>query len=580
MTSGFSIDIIVKKEKFISIIFISYINLLYNNLDIDSKAKRFIRTCHPIYIYSVKSIKREAPSGDHRLVLKSHRGASSMNTSEEHIIFVQDIMVKQEGIDIQTSCIYLTILSVFISKYLIFNKSIIDNYFHIVLSALHQWGALDIKHPCPPRSGASRFHRTEWRDIFTNLIDSNSFMHHLIRRDEINRYIIENTYIMDIIHQKSVCTIHTLYIKVAQNYIVINDIKKTQSSYRITHDISLVDSIIYDTSIYHTIIYDSFGTIMVDGIDLSSMTRDYSIIEFIDFMKHPSENIDIILNNHILKKKDLNIRVNTYTSHIFEFIIFALNINPTQQFSNIIQRVNNIIDYLIETDINNIYLSSIYFIDISSPNISMVSIIENFIIIESVISPQVQDFVYNQLVHPGSQLQLGISQYDNIILNIHHNINFHIEHLIHHLETYITFYLWIYSIFNITFYISYVSQFIIEPYSTISEIDVIKTVNTNKTSYMDIKIPEPYITTGDTGISVYLIISLVEPIDSIMEIRNIILAGEGADIKIIKGIVCLHPYIQGRPHHCGDREDIMTKSWHLEERRHQSTSLWTSSSVG
>ena len=141
MTSGFSIDIIVKKEKFIRIIFISYINLLYTT-DIDIKAERFIGTFHPSYIYLVKSINREAPSGDHQLTLKSHHGASSMNTSEEHIICVQDIMVKQEGLDIQTSCIYLTILSVFISKYFIFNESIIDNYFHIILLALRSVGSI------------------------------------------------------------------------------------------------------------------------------------------------------------------------------------------------------------------------------------------------------------------------------------------------------------------------------------------------------------------------------------------------------------------------------------------------------
>ena len=138
MTSGFSIDIIVKKEKFIRIIFISYINLLYN-ADIDIKAERFIGTFHSAYIYLVKSINREAPSGDHELTLKSHRGASSMN-----IICVQDIMVKQEGLDIKTSCIFLNILCVFISKYFIFNESIIDNYFHIILLALHQCEALDI----------------------------------------------------------------------------------------------------------------------------------------------------------------------------------------------------------------------------------------------------------------------------------------------------------------------------------------------------------------------------------------------------------------------------------------------------
>ena len=166
--SGSTIDIIVKKKKFISNGWTSYINLLYSNLDIDIKAERFIRTQHPSYIYSVKSINREAPSREHRLVLKSHRGASSMNTSEEHIIYVQDIMVKQEGIDIQTSCI-LTILSVFISKHLFFKESIIDNYFHIILVALHQWEALDITHPCPSRNGARRSHHIEWRDILTNL---------------------------------------------------------------------------------------------------------------------------------------------------------------------------------------------------------------------------------------------------------------------------------------------------------------------------------------------------------------------------------------------------------------------------
>ena len=344
---------------------------------------------------------------------------------------------------------------------------------------------------------------------------------------------------MDITHQKSVCIIHNFYIKVAQDYTVINDIKETQSSYSTTQDISLVDAIsydtiIYDTSIYHTSICDSLGTIMVDDIDLSSTTRDYNIIEFIDFMKHPSENIDIIFNNHILKKKDFNIRVDTSTSHIFEFIFTTLNINPIQLFSSIIRNVNNIIDYLIQTDINNIYLPCIHFIDISSSNINMVNMIDYVIITEFVISLQVQDFIHNQLVHIGSQLQLGIIQYDNIILNIHHNIDCHIEHLIHHLESYITFYLWIHSIFNITFYISYLSEFIIELYSTIIEINVIRNGNTNQASYMDIKIPEPYITTGETSTSAYLTISLMELIDSTMEIKSIIVAGNGADIKIIR----------------------------------------------
>ena len=129
-----------------------------------------------------------------------------------------------------------------------------------------------------------------------------------------------------------------------QDHIVINDIKEAQSSYSMNQDISLVDSIIYDTTICHISICDSFGTIMVDDIDLSSMTREHSISGFIDFMKHPSENIVIIFNNHIFKKKDLNIRADTFTSHIFKLIIITLNINPTQQFSNIFQSDNIIID--------------------------------------------------------------------------------------------------------------------------------------------------------------------------------------------------------------------------------------------
>ena len=119
-------------------------------------------------------------------------------------------------------------------------------------------------------------------------------------------------------------------------------------------------------------------------------------------------------------------------------------------------------------------------------------------------------------------------------MNIHHNTDFHLEHIIHHLESYITPNILIHITFNITVYISYISHLIIEPYSTIIETDVIRNVNTDKTSFMDIKIPELYITTGDTNISVYIITSIVELINSIMETRTIIVAGDRADIKIIK----------------------------------------------
>ena len=113
-------------------------------------------------------------------------------------------------------------------------------------------------------------------------------------------------------------------------------------------------------------------------------------------------------------------------------------------------------------------------------------------------------------------------------------MDLNLDHLINHLESYITLHLLIYLTFNITLDISYINQFIIEPYSTILETDAIRNVNIDKTSYMDIKIHELYITTGDTDISVYLIISIVELIDSIRGTRTIIVAEDRADIRIIK----------------------------------------------
>ena len=512
-SSSSSIDIFVKKEKFISIIFITYINLLYNNLDINIKAERFIRNHHS-YIYSVKSINREAPSGDHRLVLKSHRGASSMSTSEEHIIYMQDIMVKQE--DNQTSCI-LTILSAFISNHFIFIESIVDNHFHIILVALHQWEALDITHSCPSGNGARRSHLIEWK--------------------ETNKYIlIKNIDHMDITHQKNVCFIYTHYIYVKQDHIVTYDIKADLSSRSITQDISIIDTIIYDTTAHHIKICDSFGTIIVDDIDLSSMTKEYIIIGLIDFMKHPSEDIDIIFNYIILEKKDLDIRANTFNSHILEFIITTPDINPTQQFSNISQSDNIIIDYIIQIDIYSIYHPFIFYLDISSHNITMVGIMDyhiDQIITDLVISLQSQKFIHNQITTLPTQQQLNIIHHTTSVSIIHYRVDFKLEHLINHLESYITFHLRTYFTFNITLDISYVNQFIIELYNTILETEVIRNVNSDEISYMDIKIPESYITTGDADIFVYLIINTVKLIDSIRETRTIIVAEDRANIKII-----------------------------------------------
>ena len=60
--------------------------------------------------------------------------------------------------------------------------------------------------------------------------------------------------------------------------------------------IHLIDTIIYDTlasdAVYHTPasatiqkVYDSFGTIMKDSIDLTTITSDYNLINLVDFMK-------------------------------------------------------------------------------------------------------------------------------------------------------------------------------------------------------------------------------------------------------------------------------------------------------
>ena len=74
----------------------------------------------------------------------------------------------------------------------------------------------------------------------------------------------------------------------------INNIKTEKEA-----KIHIIDAIIYDTmssdASYHTPpsetiskIYDSFGPIMADGLDLTSMTSDYTLITLVDFMKQAS----------------------------------------------------------------------------------------------------------------------------------------------------------------------------------------------------------------------------------------------------------------------------------------------------
>ena len=117
--SYISIHAVFEKKKFIRVIFMPYINLSYNNLDLIIEAERFIRNHH--YAYPMKNINREVSSEVHNnygkfirtdsIILESidesipyvhqhphlfHHGASSMNTSGKHIISVQYPMVNQE----------------------------------------------------------------------------------------------------------------------------------------------------------------------------------------------------------------------------------------------------------------------------------------------------------------------------------------------------------------------------------------------------------------------------------------------------------------------------------------------------
>ena len=497
--SSCSIDTLVKKKKKdINIIFMPYINLLLNNLDINIKAERFIRNHHS-YIHLVRSITREVPSEDHRLVLKSHHGTSSRNTSEEHITYVQHTMVKQEDIQVYR---ILTILCVLVSKYLILSESIIDNHFHIILVALHQWKALDITHSCPSGNGAHRSHLIEWKE--TN-----------------HSTIIKNIDYVEITHQKKVCFIYSHDIYVSQGRVVINDINADLSSHSITQNISIIDTIIYDTTTHHISIYNRFGTIIVEDIDLSSMTEEYILITFVDFMKYSSEHIDIILDNVIIEKKDLNIRTDPFIIIVLEFIIT----NNVQQLSNILQRDNVILDYIIMTNVYNIHHLFISYLDISNHNLTMAGLMDHHI----------DQFITNLviIIQLHELQQLNIIHFINCASDIHCRVEFNIEHLINHLESYITYHLKIGFIFDITLTITYLNQFIMEPYNTILETEVIRNVNSDETSYTDIMIFESYITTGVTVILVYLIISIVKIINNINKTRIITIVEDKANIKLI-----------------------------------------------
>ena len=439
-----------------------------------------------------------------------------MNTSEEHITYVQHTMVKQEDIQVYR---ILTIHCVLVSKYFILSESIIDNHFHIILVTLHQWEALDITHSCPSGNGAHRSHLIEWKE--TN-----------------HSTVIKNIDYMDITHQKNVRFIYSHDIYVSQGRVVINDINADLSSRNITQNISIIDTIIYDTTTHHISIYDSFGTIIVEDIDLSSMTKEYILITFVDFMKHSSEHIDLIFDNVIIEKKALNIRTDPFISIALDFII----INNIQQLSNILQRDNVILNYIIMNNIYNIYHLFSSYLDISNHNLTMAGIMDYHI--DQIITSLVISIQLHELP------QLNIILIINIASNIYCGVESNLEHLINHLESYITYHLKIYFIFDITLVITYLNQFIVEPYNTILETEVIRNVNSDETSYMDIMISESYITTGDTDIFVYLIISIVKIMSNIKETRIVTIVEDRASIKIITLIYV--PILKGRQNHLGD----------------------------
>ena len=508
---------VLEKKKLIRVIFMPYINLSYNNLDLIIEAERFIRNHH--YTYSMKNINREVSSEVHNtygkfirtdsIILESidestpyvhqhphlfHHGASSMNTSGKHIISVQYPMVNQEDF-------ILTIPYIFLSKYFILSEFIIDNYSHIILVTLHQWEALDIIHSCPSRNRARRLHRIEW-----NKID------HLI--------IPKNIDYKNIIHQKSDSLEHH-YISAEKGRIVNHDITADLSSRTIIRDLSIIDTIIYDTITHHVDIYDSLGTIIVDDIDLTSMMKEYILIMLIDFMKQTSVDIDLIsseditvLDNVTIEKEDIISWTNIITKPDIQLFIIKHNLNNHQSFINNCQRNSVILNYLILTDIYDTYHLLVSHINISNNHLIMVGIKDHHFD-QNIVNPAISI----QLYEPS---QLNIVHLIDIASNIYDRLDFHVEHLIIHLESYITYYLKAYVILGITLDITYVNQLIKELYHIITETKIIKNVNPAETSYVDIMTDGPYITVNDMDIALYRTISIMKISRDIMETGAII----------------------------------------------------------
>ena len=123
-------------------------------------------------------------------------------------------------------------------------------------------------------------HRAGSTSLSTSLTLSTSSRITSSNGNEPSHYFINNIHILNISYQELVYITHNHYITAVQDHLIITDIKEAQSSYSITQSIGL----------NYTSIYDTFGTIMLDGIDLSSIAEDYRLIKLIDFMKQSSVN--------------------------------------------------------------------------------------------------------------------------------------------------------------------------------------------------------------------------------------------------------------------------------------------------
>ena len=482
VTSSFNMSIIVEKEEVTEKIRISNIYLL-GDIDINIKAERFIRTFHSSHINLIKDISREAPSEHHLWTLKSHQGSIT-------------------GI----SCLFVT--SSIIRNILVEKKKFIKNIVLLYLNLLY----MDKSSPSGDLS-----HQKDLISVFT-VID-NIRMDRFIRTfrpSYINKGIIRQVLLGDYQQSKShqaassmntsekhINPVQGIMVEAKGQDIQTYCIYLTIFGFFISKYSVISESII--DNYFHTILVTSHQREAFCIIHLCLFEwRDTGIfIAYLSSFGHhliiwSEENYNIIKNVYIMDiihQKSTPFICNFYIKVVHEYLVIN-DIKEAQSSPNF--SINDALETIIVEDIG---LSSM------TKGISIIGFIDS------------KKYSSEDIV---------------IILNIHYNIDFHLEHIIHHLESYNTFNIPSYLVFNIKFSISYLNQPIVEPYSTTIETNSIRNMITGMTSYMDIKTCELYITAGNSDILVYIVISIVELISSILERRPIITAGEKADIKVTK----------------------------------------------